>query len=166
MQTTFSGWFALQLFSNREFKVLAELTRLGIEAFLPTIHEEHRWSDRTRTIERPVFPGYVFIRVERANLQIAARVSGVCRILGQGLEPEQIPDDQIEDVRRVLTDRARTATPSPYVAGQSVEVRIGGAVVRGVVQRLEGRTQLVVGVELLRRAVAVTLDAADVESAA
>lgn len=160
-----SGWFALQLSSNREFRVEAELTRLGFESFLPVIRETHRWSDRHKDVDRPIFPGYIFVRLDPADFRIALRVSGVCQILGSADKPEIIPDRQIEDVKRVLESRA-TAKPSPYEAGQTVRIDKGPlAGVRGVVKEIAGETTLVVGIELMKRAIRVKLDAADLAAA-
>src|SRR5882762_9037756 len=38
------------------------LREQGMEAFLPTVRETHRWSDRKKTVEVPLFSCYVFVR--------------------------------------------------------------------------------------------------------
>jgi transcription antitermination factor NusG len=161
-----SGWFALQVRANREFRVTAELVRLKFETFLPVVRESHRWSDRDQVIERPIFPGYVFARLTHGDFRCVLRISGVCHILGSTADtPEMIPDSQIEDVKRVLESRV-TARPSPYEAGQTVRIEKGPlAGVTGIVREIAGETTLIVGIELMKRAIRVKLDAGDLAAA-
>jgi transcription antitermination factor NusG len=161
-----SGWFALQLSVNREFRVEAELARLGFQTFLPTIRETHKWSDRQKDVDRPIFPGYIFVRLDTADFRSALRIAGVCHILGTTAgTPEIIPDQQIADVKRVLESRG-TAKPSPYEAGQTVQIEKGPlAGVRGIVREIAGETTLIVVIELMKRAIQVKLDAADLAAA-
>ena len=56
-------WFALRVKSRAE-KVVAMMARnKGFEEFLPIYRSRHQWSDRTKSVEMPLFPGYVFCRL-------------------------------------------------------------------------------------------------------
>ena len=55
-------WNVLHVIANREKRVAQHLTARSIEHYLPTFRERSRWSDRVVTIERALFPGYVFVR--------------------------------------------------------------------------------------------------------
>jgi len=48
-------WFALQVRSRYENIVAAQLTGKGYEWFLPIYKCRHRWSDRFKETERPLF---------------------------------------------------------------------------------------------------------------
>ncbi len=50
-------WHAVWTRSRHEHQVCMELSAKGVEAFLPTITHESRWSDRTKRIAWPLFPG-------------------------------------------------------------------------------------------------------------
>jgi transcription antitermination factor NusG len=158
-------WFALFLQANREFQVRAELERRGLECYLPTITEEHRWSDRNRQVERPVFRGYIFARLQPDEFSAATRVSGVSRILGsEPNRPEAIPEQQIADVARVL-QCAADPRACPYVAGELVRIASGPlAGVKGTVTTVDGEHTLVVGIKFLGRAIKVKIDAAHLEA--
>ena len=39
------------------------LASLGIECYLPLVRERREWSDRTKEVETPLLPGFVFVRV-------------------------------------------------------------------------------------------------------
>ena len=57
------NWYAVQTRSRHEKVVAHRLTEQGITTFLPTIQEEHRWSDRKKIVELPLFSCYVFAKV-------------------------------------------------------------------------------------------------------
>lgn len=155
-------WFALRLRSRFEFTVEAALAELGFEPFLPVRKDVTRWSDRTKTIIRPLFTGYIFGRFDRRDPRQTARVlqcRGVVAILGKN---ESIPDHEIATLRRVATNA--TAENCPYEPGSSRVRVVRGpfAGVTGVVTRVKGATTLTIPVEILGRAVSVQIDAADV----
>jgi transcription termination/antitermination protein NusG len=158
---TVSNWFALRLRSNFDFHVETALRGRGMQVYLPTWRESVRWSDRQKTIDRPLFPGYIFVRAQRDKLIEALRLTGVVQALPTSLGPTPIPDDQIANVRRVI-ETDNFASPCPYVAGEAVTIESGPlAGVSGVVVRTEGHDSIVVGVEMLGRAVRVRLDASE-----
>src|SRR5258708_31878665 len=55
-------WYALHTRARHERAVEHRLREQGMEAFLPTVRETHRWSDRKKTVEVPLFSCYVFVR--------------------------------------------------------------------------------------------------------
>jgi hypothetical protein len=59
-----SEWYAIQTRYRYEKKVTTSLEQKGIAAFIPLLQEIHRWSDRKRLVEIPLFSGYAFAQVE------------------------------------------------------------------------------------------------------
>jgi transcription antitermination factor NusG len=153
-------WFALRLRSNREFQVRAALEGLSIETFLPTWSEDVRWSDRLKRTERVLFPGYVFARLAPGRDVYAAIVTrGVVQLLPSSFKPTPIDEAEIENVRLVIASRL-VSTPCDFTAGELVTIDSGPlAGVSGVVKKTKGALRVVVSVELLRRSIAVELDA-------
>ena len=60
-------WSALQVKTNQEKRVAQHLQIRSVEHYLPVYTERSRWSDRTVTLERPLFPGYLFVRLSGEN---------------------------------------------------------------------------------------------------
>src|SRR4030081_3339127 len=56
-------WYAIHTRSRHEKMVAEQLERQSIESFLPVEKRTHKWSDRTREVELPLFSGYSFVRV-------------------------------------------------------------------------------------------------------
>jgi transcription antitermination factor NusG len=156
------SWYALHVRSQCERQVLDGLTRQSLSGYLPVYTERTRWSDRTKMVERALFPGYVFGRLDLSAPGVRRHVvalPGLVRILGIGAEPAPIPDEEIERVRMVVTSGLRVA-PVPYLAnGQKVRVERGSlAGVEGIVVRVKNELRVVVSVEILRRSVMAELD--------
>jgi transcription antitermination factor NusG len=156
-------WYALRTRSRFERTVRDAVEARNLAAYLPLYQTVTRWSDRTKTTERPLFPGYVFVCAEPGALADLLQIAGVVSILPSSLRPAPIPDAQIEAVKRVLAMDERVL-PCAYVAGQEVTIHSGPlAGVAGVVVRTEDAIRIIVRIQMLNRAVSVAVDAGDLE---
>jgi len=160
-------WYAVHTRSKCEKAVRTELTVKGVENFLPSIHEIHRWKDREKAVELPVFPGYIFVRIlnRPADIIPVLRTEGAVRILGGSREIEPVPDSEIESIRRLVDAKLPFFPHACLHEGDRVKVKKGplkdveGSLIR--VNQHQGR--LVLAVEMLSRAVAVEVDLRDIE---
>jgi transcriptional antiterminator NusG len=156
-------WFAIWTRSRHEKLVRDQLLGLKIEVFLPTITRWSRWKDRRKQIDWPLFPGYCFARLDPGNRLPVLRCDGVVSIVSFAGEPAPIPDYEIESLRTLVASTL-AFDPCPFIReGTMVEVFRGP--LRSVVGRLIRKgphARLVLAVELLNRAVSVTVDAEDV----
>ena len=155
------GWFAVQTRVGREGSVASILDAKWYDVFLPLFESHHQWSDRVKTSMAPLFPGYVFCRGASEAIGRIVTTPGVCRIVGFGKTPAVVDDNEIESIRRI-TASGLPVCPYQYLhAGQRVTIADGPlSGLEGIVLRAGGQHRLVVSVNLLRRAVAVQLDAA------
>src|SRR3954470_14598501 len=81
-------WYAVQTRGRHEKKVANKLQEKGIQTFLPMMREIHRWSDRNKVVEIPMFPCYTFVHAV-ANSGDRLRIlqtDGVVRLVGSGTE--------------------------------------------------------------------------------
>jgi transcription antitermination factor NusG len=144
--------------------VYAKLLENSTEAFLPLLMEVRRWSDRKKKVALPLFPGYVFVRIDWRDRIKVLPIDGVVRFVQIGGHPSPIPDEQIHWVRIVIgsPDHVKRV---PYLAvGNEVRVTSGPfAGVRGFVQRTEGKTRVVISLQCISRAVSVEVNPACVE---
>jgi transcription termination/antitermination protein NusG len=159
-------WYAIQTRSRHEKVVADQLQVRGIITFLPLVTEIHRWSDRRKMVEVPLFSCYVFVQLVTTN-DARARVlhtEGVVRVVGRNAEGTPIPDEQIESVRRVLAQNVPWASHPFLKAGQRVRIR-GGALdgVEGVFLSGSGDDTLIVSVEAIERSLAVRITGYDIE---
>jgi transcription antitermination factor NusG len=154
-------WYGLRVKSKHEQVASAVLRGKGYEPFLPSYRVRRRWTDRVKETELPLFPGYLFCRMDAADRLPVLMSSGVVGIVGTGKVPEPIEEREIAAIRAVL-DSGLPAMPWPFVhPGDSVQVEWGplrGA--RGVIEKVDNRQRLVVSVTLLQRSISVELDPA------
>jgi transcription antitermination factor NusG len=147
----------LRVRSRAEKAVARYLGYQGVESFLPRYTDKSYWSDRTKQVERLLFPGYIFVRcVEVASV---LEVAGVVGVLGGNLTPAVIPESEIDSVRLVIASM-RPLLPADFTPGEKVTITRGslkGA--SGVVERAKNALRLVVNVEMLGRGVAVEISA-------
>jgi transcription antitermination factor NusG len=159
-------WYALHTRARHEKAVEKRLRDQGMETFLPTAVEVHRWSDRKKKVEVPLFSCYVFVRCalsaeDRTHVYQIESVHGFVGTRGNSLP---IPDEQIESIRKVLTQSEPWRSYPFLKAGQRVRVR-GGAMdgVEGVFLSENGDHSLIISVDAIQRSMAVRIDGYHVE---
>ena len=160
------AWFAVQTRPRHEKKVSAELQEKGVSAFLPLISSKRQWSDRSRVVEMPLFPQYVFVRIAQTlHTRVSVlRTNGVTNFVGTRGIGVAIPDEQIERVQTVVT-RGIPATPHAFLnVGKRIRIR-GGALdgLQGILTAVNGDQTLVVSVELIQRSIAIRIAGFSVE---
>ncbi len=159
-------WYAVWSRSRHEKMVASALTNVGITTFLPLVTETHRWSDRRKSVDVPLFPGYVFVQIPNsaeAHLQVR-KTSGVVQFVGHRQGAVPIQDKEINDVRTVLEQRV-SCSPYPFLQlGQRVRI-CGGAIdgIEGVLIGRDSASKLVISIELIQRSLAVSVYNLDVE---
>ncbi len=118
------AWYAIYTRPRHEKSVLTALEEKGIAAFLPLTREMRQWKDRKKEVEIPLFSGYVFINIELKNKLYALETNGVVRLIGFGGKPAQIPDWQIEQLKRLVESQTTVVAENWLRTGDSVEVTV------------------------------------------
>ncbi len=157
-------WYAIRVRSNFERSVSNSLKNKGFSEFAPHYRARRRWSDRTRIVEFPLFPGYVFCRFDPKRRLPILQTPGVVCVVSFGLEFISVDEREIEAVQRVISCDGEVR-PWPYLrVGQKVRVR-GGSLdgVEGLLLDLKNRQRLVVSITILQRSVATEIDRDSVE---
>jgi transcription antitermination factor NusG len=161
---TNNGWFAVQVYTGKEKWVSAALEERGHDPLLLLYTETHQWSDRRMRVERAVFPGYVFCRVDPRQRTSVLSVPGVLRIVGVGRKPIPLEVDEVSSLLQIA-DSGHRVSPAPFLrTGERVVIR-GGAL-DGVVGRLihfRNGLRVAVSVSLLERAVSLEVDISRLE---
>jgi transcription termination/antitermination protein NusG len=154
-------WFALRVRSNHERVAAMYLREQHYEEFCPAYKSERQWSDRKKTVEQFLFPGYVFCRLNPNDRLPILMMPGVVNVVGFGNKPAAIPDQEIEQVRRMVRS-GLLVTPWPFLnVGQPVVLERGPlAGVEGILQEIKKTFRLVVSVHLLQRSVSTEVDRA------
>jgi transcription antitermination factor NusG len=160
-------WYALYTYANHEKQVAAELDARTVEHFLPLYSSMRRWKDRRVTLDLPLFPGYVFVRLVLRDRLRVVQIPSVARLVGFGGLPVALPDTEMAILRSGFSERFR-AEPHAFLAvGRRVRITGGPfAGLEGVLVRRKNNLRVVISLDLIQKSVAVDVDAADVASAA
>jgi transcription antitermination factor NusG len=161
-----SHWYAVHTRARHEKMVAERLREQGVNTYLPLVKETHRWSDRKKVVELPLFSCYVFAKLTPTNqdrLRVS-RTDGVLQILGTRGEGIAIPDEQIESVRTLVNEQLAWSAYPFLKIGQRVRIR-GGAMngVEGILVARNGDRTLVVSVDVIQRSLAVSIEGYHVE---
>ena len=153
------SWYALQIQSKLGSVASATLCGKGCEAYLPLYRCGHRWSDRVKQLDLPLFPGYLFCRFDVRDRLPILTTPGVISIVGAGKTPVPVDDEEIEAIRAILRS-GLAAQPWPFLrVGSKVYVEGGPlAGVEGIIANTDKVYRLVVSVSLLQRSVAVEIN--------
>lgn len=152
-------WYALRVRSHFERAVALAARLKGFEEFLPVCQNRRKWSDRSKPVEAPLFPGYVFCRLDVRDRFPLLTIPGVLHVVGVGKVPLPIDDAEIALIQNATRSRL-PLEPWPFQEfGQRVKVENGPLVgIQGFLIHAEEQYRVVVNLPVLRRAVAVEIE--------
>ncbi len=166
LDTPGAQWYAIHTKPQHEKSVVSHLQRQGLTTFLPLVSEVHRWSDRNKVVQLPLFSCYAFLHM-RLLPEAWARVmntTGVIRFVGARHEAVPIPDSQIRSVEVLLASKLPYQICPFLEVGQRVRIS-GGALhgLEGILTARNGDRVLIISVEPIQRSISVRLDDYKVE---
>jgi transcription antitermination factor NusG len=151
-------WFVVRTKPRREEYAQDQLTRRGVDTFLPRILEPGRASGEP--VVGPLFPGYLFASIDLSTQYTRVIwAPGVRSLVAFGDVPSPVDPEVVEFLQtRCGAEGIVYAVPS-FDDGDLVRVRTGPlAGLVGVVHgRVSGRCRVRVLMELLRRRTHVTV---------
>jgi transcription antitermination factor NusG len=133
------------------------------EIFLPiyrAIKRRNRgWSER----EAPLFPGYLFCRLESNASGLVLTTPNVISFVCSGRTPLEVDPDEVRTLQRAATQT--TLQPHPFVrVGQRIRIERGSLEgLEGIVLRVKSGFRLAVSISMLQRSAALELDAETVD---
>lgn len=135
-----------------------------IPFFLPVHRKVSHWKNGVRAeIESPLFPGYVFVKINCADRVRVLELPGVHSLVGAGRQPTPLPYEEIETLRRGMPHL--NAEPHPLLkSGDEVLIRNGPLQgMKGIVLRQKNSARVVLTVDLIMKSIAVDVDSQDLE---
>jgi transcription antitermination factor NusG len=156
-------WHVLQVIANREKCVAQHLAARSLEHYLPLYRARSRWSDRTVVLERPLFPGYVFIRYSPKTQIALMSTPNVLALLGGG-EGQTVSGEEIARIREGLAKGHVLRPHSGIAIGSRIRVRSGVFEgVEGVAVEFRGEWKVVLMLAAVQQCFSLELDLDDLE---
>lgn len=147
-------WIVASTHAHRERVALENLARQDFTAYCPLIRKRIRHARRAQDVLRPLFPGYVFVRVDPdlGRWRPILSTVGVRRVVSSGDRPSLMAEDFIAGLKAREVDGVVTRPPVRYEVGQ--KVRIMGGAFDGLIATildLDEKERLVVLMDILSR---------------
>ncbi len=161
-------WYAMQTRPRREKVVVQRLRDRGVTTFFPTVTEVHRWSDRMKSVEMPLFSCYLFVKTAATNedRQRVLQVDNVLGFVGTAGLGTPIPDEQVDAVRALVSEKLPYSCHPFLTTGERVRICSGALTgLEGILLSRKGDRKLVISVDAMQRSLSIQIDGYDVEPA-
>jgi transcription antitermination factor NusG len=143
-------WYVLYTKPRNEKKVAERLSLAGYEMYCPLIRTLKQWSDRKKHVSVPMFPSYIFIRIEEAARKDVLRDQGILNYVFWLGKPAVIRDNEIEAIKRIEAQGSEIKVEGGKPEkGQMVEIPEGPF--KGMIGRVDkvDRTRVLLYIEQL-----------------
>ncbi|MCC7017232.1 MAG: transcriptional activator RfaH [Rhodospirillales bacterium] len=121
-------WFVVHTQPNGETKAVAHLERQNLHVYLPRFLKRRRHARRTDWTPRPLFPRYLFVRMDLEVTRWRAINStvGVNHLVCNGNRPLPVDDGVIADIRSRENESGFVVlnTRNSFRAGQAVRINV------------------------------------------
>lgn len=153
------AWVVLHTRPRCEKKLQSFCERMAVPVYLPLRRRPHRYGARERVFWTPLFPGYIFCCAtpsQQGTLRQNNHVANLLEVLDQ---PKLV--DQLRQIHQALAVDDLVEV-QPYLAvGHRVRVLSGPFKdLEGYVNRVKGRTKVMVNVDMIQQAVCFEVEAA------
>jgi transcriptional antiterminator RfaH len=121
-------WYVLSTKSNHEKQAEQNIRRMGVECFLPLFQEQRTIRSKVRTVITPLFPGYLFVRINLSeHYRAVTYARGVRKIVEFGAIPVEVDIAMIDAIKgRVSSsDECVLKRPKELSSGQLVQIKDG-----------------------------------------
>ncbi|MEL7005054.1 MAG: UpxY family transcription antiterminator [Bacteroidota bacterium] len=146
-----------------ERKVYNKLCSYGIDLYFPTHVEIRQWHDRRKKLEVPVFPSYLFAKIDAHDMVKVYGVSGFVRFLSTGNELDIISDERMESLQQLFSNDFEVSSIK-IQRREKVKVINGPLIgLEGVILKDTEGSRVLVQMEVLNRFIKTELPVSDLE---
>lgn len=149
-------WYVLHVKPRTEKKAAEYLKRYRIWHHLPLLRKVTRVQRRKVVRELPLFPGYVFVKMNPVERLDMLKTNLIVRTIEVALPRQMIHElRQIAHAQRAAKEIRKV---EKFTVGEFVRITQGPFYgVEGYIKQDEGKTMIVLNVEILGQAVAVSI---------
>ncbi|MDD5728567.1 MAG: transcription termination/antitermination NusG family protein [Victivallales bacterium] len=159
-------WTPLRTKPRQEKKLYRYSMAHNVPCYLPLIRKVHKYKNQQAEFTSPMFPGYVFCRVnEETYSRLLPSNAVVYKIdIDEYAEKRLLQELKTIRIFEVMSAQCTVEVQPELLAGTPVEITHGAfAGIRGFVQHRKNKMMLVVNIEILGQTAAVEINAACLE---
>ena len=158
------NWHILVTRSRFEKKSYLRLTQDGFESFLPLHKVLSQWSDRKKWIEKPLFPGYIFINFSASERYKVLSTEGIARVVRFENKDYIVNEKVINGIKNQLDNNKEIEIVSTLnlTLGDKVNI-INGPFkgVSGVLTQINGKAKVLVLIEAIGQGCVIEIKGTD-----
>jgi transcriptional antiterminator RfaH len=163
-------WYVAQTQVRAEERARSNLERQEFRTYLPRYLRERRHARRRDTVAAPLFPGYVFVRLDldSAPWRAVNGTFGVTQLICQGNRPAAVPEGVVEQIAaRENSQGLISLAPRAFRKGEALRI-VSGAMADcfGLFESMADRDRVILLLDLLGRKVRVEAPQAAVRAVA
>ena len=155
-------WHVVTTRSRAEKKVYSYLKQQNIDCFLPLQKKLRQWKDRKKWVEMPIISGYCFVNIHSKEYEKVLRTEHVGEFVRFEGIPARIPHDQIEFLKKLLSqsDFEVEVSQENFEPGKRVEIIDGPLIgVRGELLSIRGKNRFILRIHQMKTIYAVEISA-------
>lgn len=158
-----SGCYAFNVRVRGEESVARSLRQKGYEVLLPTYIQKRRYSDRTRSVNCALFPGYVFAYTSMDSMMGILGTPGANYVLRFGNKIAPLSAEDEKTVRALCLVNGECEPCMDLQVGLRVLIEAGPlAGLTGILVKVRSKDRLIISVESVHRSVMVEIGHASV----
>ncbi len=155
-------WYVAHTRARCEKKLAQYAQRHGVSTTLPCVRTVHKYRGKTVSFQKPLFPGYLFLQLEKPQRQKIYQSGYVARLL-------DVPDQkefqqQLEEILAAIQSDVEIRLAPQITEGTEVFIKKGP--LQGLtawVEKREGACTVLLRLNFIGQAAAVKVDANDLE---
>ncbi len=152
------NWFVAHARPRREKKIAEFCRRNSISAVLPCFESAHKYRGKTVVFEKPLFPGYVFIRCERSQADSVRQSDHIANLLT--VFDQETFSRQLGDILLALDAKLGVSLAPAIEEGKRVRIKAGPLQgIEGWVEKRLGMSTVILRLDFINQAAAVKLEA-------
>lgn len=128
-----TAWYVIHTYSGYENKVRDDILRRIdtmkmrdkiFQVLVPTEEELEFKDGKRKTVQRRVYPGYVFVEMILTDdsWYVVRNTRGVTGFVSPGSKPVPLPDDEVKRIKQIMGMEAPTRVKLHLEVGQSIRV--------------------------------------------
>jgi transcription antitermination factor NusG len=155
-------WYVAHTRPRREKKLAEYCEREGFAVTLPCYKSVKKYRGKTVVFHKPLFPNYVFLRLEPHQKQAVYQSDHVANLLE--VVDQQTFEAQLGDILAALDTELEIFLAPQIAAGARVKIKSGPLRgIEGVVEQRSGMTFVLLRLDFISQAAAVKIEASELD---
>lgn len=155
-------WYVAHTRPRREKKLAEFAGQKGVSVTLPCFETVHKYRGKVVRFQKPLFPGYVFLRMPPSLRQTVLQSDHVANLLD--VVDQELLQQQLEDILAAIEAKVELFL-APEI-GEGMRVKIKSGPMRGMegwVEQRYGMTTVLLRLDFISQAAAMKVEAGMLE---